>query len=109
MSSLQVSNFPWKNWSEKMTQKSDALISSLISENVRIGAELKRMTERAEMLSGEHDAIIRDMVLDAVIESLDDIPPYPSDLGDMVLKSDVEELVNSDRVRNLLKQETKEE
>ena len=36
----------------------DNTISSLISENARIGAELRRMTERADMLSGEHDAKI---------------------------------------------------
>ncbi|MFA5378066.1 MAG: hypothetical protein WC455_20105 [Dehalococcoidia bacterium] len=36
----------------------DNTISSLISENARIGAELRRMTERADMLSGEHDAQI---------------------------------------------------
>jgi hypothetical protein len=56
-------------------------IGALISENARIGSELKRMTEKAERLSGEHDAAIEHKatlaenkrVLDAVIEISTDV------------------------------------
>jgi hypothetical protein len=43
-------------------------IGALISENARIGSELKRMTEKAERLSGENKR-----VLDAVIEISTDV------------------------------------
>jgi hypothetical protein len=50
----------------------DTTISSLISENARIGAELRQMTERVKVLSGEHDAQItreeNKRVLDAIKE-----------------------------------------
>jgi hypothetical protein len=36
----------------------DNTIAALISENARLGSELKRMTEKADRLSGDHDAAI---------------------------------------------------
>lgn len=47
---------------------SEETIGALISENARIGAELKRMTERSEMLSGEHDNKIRNALLHDIVE-----------------------------------------
>lgn len=42
----------------------DETISTLISENARIGAELKRATEMVELLSGNRDRDIRKAALD---------------------------------------------
>ncbi len=48
----------------------ESTTSELISENARIGAELKRITERAELLSGEHDDKIRAEQMKKILDEL---------------------------------------
>ena len=49
----------------------DETISTLISENARIGAELKRATEMVELLSGERDRTIQLKENERVLEIID--------------------------------------
>ena len=42
----------------------------------------------------------RETLLDEALGSVIDIPSYPSELGDMILKSDVESLLNSESLRS---------
>jgi len=51
----------------------DTTISSLISENARIGAELRQMTERVKVLSGEHDARIAREENKRVLDELSEV------------------------------------
>jgi hypothetical protein len=60
------------HWEEKpvcesISATSDEAISALLTENARIGAELKRMTEMANLLSGNRDRSVRADALKDVI------------------------------------------
>jgi len=58
----------------------DEAFGALISENARIGVELKRMTERAELFSGEHDAQVASKATDKVLDEMIGIIEYNGDL-----------------------------
>ena len=67
----------------------DETISNLVSENARIGAELRKVTELLARLNGEHDAAIaaqaRKEVLDALARKIQQtyVGKYDNESGDI--------------------------
>ena len=88
------------------SERSTEVISALLSENARVGAELKRSQDMLRLVSGEHDAAIQkdererilDLVDDAISEKSWEIDTHSDDgFQRIVYCSEVDKIIGSFR------------
>ena len=81
-------------------QHDAAVISEYLKIHEPCGRSIEQCTETMRQVWQDQITKARETLLDEALGSVIDIPSYPSELGDMILKSDVESLLNSESLRS---------